>query len=206
MTASATPATSSSDARTTPERSVMLAMDFQNGIAGSDAFTKSGVLEHARDAVAAARQKNIPVVWVRVALREGAPELASESSFAQIAAHGDLDQTHASTSIHEALGRRESEPIVTKRRISAFTGSDLEVLLRGYGANALILAGVATSGVVLSTIRQAADMDFRLTVLSDACADRDEEVHRVLMQKVFPRQATVLTVDDWAAQAWAAQA
>ncbi|MCI4011112.1 isochorismatase family cysteine hydrolase [Brevibacterium sp. ZH18] len=201
MTASATPTTSSSDARTTPERSVMLAMDFQNGIAGSDAFTKTGVLERARDAVAAARQKNIPVVWVRVALREGAPELASESSFAQIAAHGDLDQAHASTSIHDMLNRHESEPIVTKRRISAFTGSDLEVLLRGYGANTLILAGVTTSGVVLSTIRQAADMDFRLTVLSDACADRDEEVHRVLMEKVFPKQATVLTVDDWAAQA-----
>lgn len=55
--------------------------------------------------------------------------------------------------------------------------------------------------MVLSTIRQAADLDFRLTVLSDACADRDEEVHRVLTEKVFPKQATVLTVAEWAAQA-----
>lgn len=182
-------------------RPVLLAMDFQNGIAGDEAFTTTGVLERARDAVATARQKDIPVIWVRVALREGQPELADTASFAQIAAHGDLDEAHASTSIHDTLGRLEGEPIVTKRRISAFTGSDLEVLLRGYGADSLILAGVATSGVVLSTVRQAADLDFRLTVLSDACADRDEEVHRVLTQKVFPKQATVLTVANWAAQA-----
>ncbi|GAA1563175.1 isochorismatase family cysteine hydrolase [Brevibacterium picturae] len=184
----------------TPHRPVLLAMDFQNGIAGDEAFTTTGVLERARDAVAAARQKGIPVIWVRVALREGHPELAETASFAQIAAHGDLDEAHASTSIHDTLGRHEHEPIVTKRRISAFAGSDLDVLLRGYGADTLILAGVATSGVVLSTIRQAADLDFRVTVLSDACADRDEEVHRVLTQKIFPKQASVLTVADWVAQ------
>ncbi|MGO1449911.1 cysteine hydrolase family protein [Brevibacterium aurantiacum] len=182
------------------QRPVLLAMDFQNGIAGDEAFTKTGVLERARDAVAAARDKGIPVIWVRVALRDGHPALPETASFRQIAAHGDLDEAHASTSIHETLGRHEGEPIVTKRRISSFAGSDLEVLLRGYDADTLILAGVATSGVVLSTIRQAADLDFRLTVLSDACADRDEEVHRVLTQKVFPKQATVLTVADWAAQ------
>ena len=179
------------------ENTVLLAMDFQNGIAGDDAFASTGVLERARDAVAAARRNNIPVVWVRVALREGHPELAATASFAQIAAHGDVDETHASTSIHETLDRHQGEPIVTKRRISAFTGSDLEVLLCGYGASSLVLAGVATSGVVLSTVRQAADLDFELTVLSDACADRDPEVHTVLTEKVFPKQATVLTVADW---------
>ena len=180
-------------------RPVLLAMDFQNGIAGDEAFAATGVLERARDAVAAARGHDIPVVWVRVALREGHPELAATASFARIAAHGDVDETHASTSIHETLGRRQGEPIVTKRRISDFTGSDLDMLLRGFGTSSLILAGVATSGVVLSTVRQAADLDFDLTVLSDACADRDEEVHRVLTEKVFPKQATVLSVADWAA-------
>ena len=105
------------------ENTVLLAMDFQNGIAGDDAFASTGVLERARDAVAAARSHDIPVVWVRVALREGHPELSATASFAQIAAHGDLDETHASTSIHDTLDRHQGEPIVTKRRISAFTGS-----------------------------------------------------------------------------------
>jgi nicotinamidase-related amidase len=60
-----------------------------------------------------------------------------------------------------------------------------------------VLTGIATSGVVLSTVREAADKDYRLTVLSDGCADLDPEVHSVLMGKVFPRQADVLTAMQW---------
>jgi len=47
-------------------------------------------------------------------------------------------------------------------------------------------------------VRLAADLDYRLTVLVDGCLDGDAEVHRVLTEKVFPRQATVRTIDDWA--------
>ena len=48
-----------------------------------------------------------------------------------------------------------------------------------------------------STLRQAADLDYRITMLSDACADPDPEVHRVLMDKIFPRQALVTSTDAW---------
>jgi len=75
---------------------------------------------------------------------------------------------------------------VIKRRVSAFTGSDLEVLLRAFDIRHMVLTGIATSGVVLSTLTEAADKDYRVTVLADCCADGDEEVHRVLITKVFP--------------------
>jgi nicotinamidase-related amidase len=88
---------------------------------------------------------------------------------------------------------------VTKLRVSAFAGSDLAVVLRSGGTAHLVLAGIATSGVVLSTLRQAADLDYRLTVLADGCLDGDPEVHRVLMDKVFPRQAEITTIADWVA-------
>jgi nicotinamidase-related amidase len=87
---------------------------------------------------------------------------------------------------------------VTKRRVSAFTGSDLEVVLRSREITTLVLTGIATSGVVLSTLREAADKDYELFVLSDCCADGDPEVHRVLLEKVFPRQAEVLDSETWA--------
>jgi nicotinamidase-related amidase len=77
--------------------------------------------------------------------------------------------------------------------------SDLEVVLRSCGIQHLILSGIATGGVVLSTLREAADKDYKITVLSDCCADRDEEVHRVLTTKVFPRQADVITSKEWCA-------
>jgi nicotinamidase-related amidase len=92
------------------------------------------------------------------------------------------------------------ELLVTKRRVSAFAGSDLDVVLRTKGIDALVLSGIATSGVVLSTLREAADLDFDLTVLSDGCADADPEVHRVLTEKVFVRQANVLTTQEWIKQ------
>jgi hypothetical protein len=60
--------------------------------------------------------------------------------------------------------------------------------------------GATQYGVVLSTLRQAADLDFQLTVLADGCLDADPEVHQLLLGKVFPRQAEVTTIADWTAR------
>ena len=179
-------------------RSVLLLMDFQHGIVES--LGSSSVVEAADRAAKAARAAGIPVMFVRVAFRPGYPEVAeSNASFSALAAQGGdaMTQDHAVTQVHAALTPLDGEPVIVKRRVSAFSGSDLDVLLRAAGADTLILAGLSTSGVVLSTLRQAADLDYRLMVLADACADRDEEVHRVLTEKVFPRQALVTTADEW---------
>jgi nicotinamidase-related amidase len=90
-----------------------------------------------------------------------------------------------------------NEVVVTKRRVSAFSGSDLEVLLRSMDVRHLILTGIATSGVVLSTTREAADRDYQITILSDLCADMDPEVHKVLLEKILSKQAEVKTSEDW---------
>jgi len=178
-------------------RSVLLVMDFQRGIV--ERIGDPSVVDAASRAVKAARASEIPVFFVRVAFRPGYPEAAeSNATFAAVVQSGDaMTQDHPATQVHDALEPRPDEPVVVKRRVSAFSGSDLDVLLRAAGADALVLAGIATSGVVLSTLRQAADLDYRLTVLADACADRDPEVHRVLMDKVFPRQARVTVTDEW---------
>ena len=67
------------------------------------------------------------------------------------------------------------------------------MVLRSKNIETLILMGHATSGVILSTVRLAADLDYNLAVVEDGCADRDPEVHRLLMEKVFPRQGTVVS-------------
>ncbi len=108
-----------------------------------------------------------------------------------------MGEHDAGTQVVDELEPLPGEVVVVKRRVSAFTGSDLEVVLRAAGIDHLVLSGIATSGVVLSTLREAADRDYRLTVLADACLDRDDEVHRVLTETVFPRQADVVTVDEW---------
>lgn len=175
----------------------LLVMDIQNGIVSRYA-EKSEALAPFQKSVEAARKAGIPVVFVRVAFRDGFPEVSSANKmFSAIKNQGGMTEAEWATQIHESVAPRENEPLVTKRRVSAFTGSDLEVVLRACGINELILTGVATSGVVLSTLREAADKDYHLKVLSDACMDGDPEVHRILTEKVFPRQADVMTVDEW---------
>jgi nicotinamidase-related amidase len=177
----------------------LLVMDFQQGVV--DRLAGPEVLPAAQQAVAAARLHGVLVIFVRVAFRPGYPEVSpANRSFSAIASgSADFGESAPGTQLHPDLAPGPKDVVVTKRRVSAFTGSDLEVVLRARGIAQLTLAGIATSGVVLSTLREAADRDFGLTVLSDACADGDPEVHRVLLDKVFPRQADVVTVADWTA-------
>lgn len=156
------------------------------------------VVEKAGEAIAKARNNNIPVLYVTLALRSGFPEVHPNNkgfqAFKQRMAQTPMDTF---TQIHPALAPKENEMQIHKKRVSAFTGSELEVVLRTLGITQLVLSGVSTSGVVLSTLREAADKDYAVTVLADACTDGDEEVHRVLTAKVFPRQATVVSVAEW---------
>jgi nicotinamidase-related amidase len=177
--------------------SALLIMDVQQGVAES---VGRSLLDRVAEALAAARGAGLPAIFVRVAFRPGFPEInPANRTFSTLAGTaGDrFAENSPSTQIHPAVAPRPGEPIVVKKRVSAFTGSDLEVLLRSMNADHLVLTGIATSGVVLSTLREAADRDYRLTVLADACADRDDEVHRVLTEKVFPRQAAVSTTAEW---------
>lgn len=179
-------------------RTVLLLMDLQNSIV--ERYPDPGVLRHAAEAADAARAAGIPVVYVRVAFREGAPEIAlSNTRFAAIKERAQGGESAQGAQIAEAVAPRPGEPVVTKRRVSAFAGSDLDAILRAHRAERLVLAGIATSGVVLSTFTQAADLDFDLVVLADAVADADPDVHRVLLERVFPKQAAVLSTADWAA-------
>lgn len=159
----------------------------------------SDLLPRLTETIAAARIANIPVIYVRVKFRPGYPEVSPRNKmFGGIKRRSSsVPGAETAMEIHPAIAPLPSESVVTKLRVSAFAGSDLEVLLRAQDIQHLVLCGIATSGVVLSTLREAADKDYGLTVLSDCCLDNDEEVQRVLLTKVFPRQAEVITSKQW---------
>jgi nicotinamidase-related amidase len=178
----------------------LLVMDVQNGIVERFEDGSAELLERLQQAIAAAREASIPVVYVRVGFRDTGREISARNrAFSAVAERGGMGENDEGTQVHAALAPEPGDPIVLKKRVSAFAGSDLEVLLSGLGADSLVLTGIATSGVVLSTLRQAADRDYDLTVLADGCLDSDDEVHRVLTEKVFPRQAEVISVEEWVA-------
>jgi nicotinamidase-related amidase len=175
----------------------LLVMDVQVGIVERYADDSEPLLGAIAAATTAARSAGHHVIYVRVAFRPGAPEISPNNrGFAAIGAQS-MGLDDPATRVHPAVAPSPGDIEVVKKRVSAFIGSDLDVVLRSLGVDTLVLTGIATSGVVLSTLRHAADIDYRVVVLRDACADGDSEVHRVLMDKLFPRQASVLSAQEW---------
>jgi nicotinamidase-related amidase len=175
----------------------LLLMDIQNSVV--DRF---GAGEPYIDKVVATQERaeaaGLLVVLVRVAFRPDHAEISARNKvFSAAALRSDMVVGSPAVEPHVRLMRGNGEVVVTKKRISAFAGSDLELVLRSRDVTHLVVAGISTSGVVLSTIREAADRDYELTVLEDLCLDADDEVHRVLTSKVFVRQADVIAAADW---------
>jgi nicotinamidase-related amidase len=183
-----------------PQRSALLVMDMQADIVAMLGDKAAGAVERTAGLIAAARAARLPVIYVVVGFRPGHPELSPRSpAYERIAKAGRLVLGTSGAEVVAALRPEAHEPVVVKHRVSAFAGTDLEQLLRARGIDTLLLLGFATSGVVLSTVRHGSDADYQLVVVKDCCADADEEVHRVLTEKVLARQATVVTASEAAA-------
>jgi nicotinamidase-related amidase len=187
--------------RIDPAHTAVLSMDCQAGIVSIYTQNdKAAFLERAAGVLKYARVSHMTVIHVKVGFRAGLPEVSSENQlFGAIKAsphHQQLFQGPMG-SIDPALGPVEDEIVITKHRVSAFTGTDLAMILRANDLDTLVLFGIATSGVVLSTLLEASDADFRLAVIKDCCADRDADLHSALMEKLFPSRATVLLAADF---------
>jgi nicotinamidase-related amidase len=172
-------------------------MDVQVGIVERYA-DDAGLVGRLRRAIDAARRASVRVIYVVVGFRDDYAEVSPNNrSFSAIAQTGAYTEGDDNRRVHPDIAPQQGDIVVTKKRVSAFAGSDLDMVLRAQQIDHLVISGISTSGVVLSTVRQAADLDFRLSVLSDGCADGDAEVHRVLIEKVFARQGEVVTIDQW---------
>lgn len=173
----------------------LLLMDFQNDIVPLVEEKKRGpLMDNAAALLARARQVGMPVFYVVVRFRPDYPEVnARNRSFTSIKAAGRMKEGSVGAEIDARIAPLAGEPVIIKKRTNAFFNTELETLLNAHGVTRLILSGIATSGVILSTTRYAADKDYSVVVVCDACADADEEVHRVLTEKVLARQATVVT-------------
>jgi nicotinamidase-related amidase len=180
-----------------PKTSALLVMDFQTVAVEMVPAEKEGLLTRTAMLVQGARKAGMRVIYVVVSFRPGYPELSPRNQvFAAIRGSGRFVEGSAGMEVHAAVAPKPGEVVITKHRASAFFGTDLDLILRANGIETLLLAGIVTSGVVLSTVRHAADADYRLVVVEDCCADRDAEVHRMLVEKVFARWTTVMKAEE----------
>jgi nicotinamidase-related amidase len=154
----------------------VLIMDYQNRMLNElTEPVRIETLKKANELLAKARAKKIPVIYIEVRGGERTPEME----------------------IHPGVTPKPGEVVLTKKRTGPFTTTNLAEVLKKQGIDTLVLFGIATQGCVLSTVRCAADMDYKLVVVSDLCANPpSEEVNRVLMEKVFPGQASVVTCKE----------
>ncbi|MGW6543354.1 cysteine hydrolase family protein [Streptomyces massasporeus] len=177
--------------------SALLVMDVQQDVVAI-ADDGSGYLPRLRRAIDGARAAGIVVIYVKMALRPGGCEVSPRNKVITNAVRAGLfAEGAAGTEIHHDVAPQADDVVITKRRGSAFSGSDLDLALRARDIDSLVLTGIATSAVVLSTLWHAIDLDFGLTVLADACLDTDPEVHTMLTERLFPQWADVLTVEEW---------
>jgi nicotinamidase-related amidase len=180
-----------------PKTTALLLMDFQRMVVDSYAVDKEALLGRVKRLAVTARNSGIIVIHVAVGFQLGYPEISARNPvFSSLKAAGLLATGHPTTEIHPELTPQPGDVVVTKQRVSAFTGTNLDMILRSNNIDMLLLTGILTQGVVLSTLRHAADMDYRAVVLADGCSDKDPEVQRVLMEKIFPFQARVATVEE----------
>ncbi|KAI1365658.1 Isochorismatase-like protein [Xylaria arbuscula] len=184
-------------------QTAFILLDIQTGIVErvKDAINTDEYLAKASSTLAAARGAGIPVVQVTTSFRPSYADASPRNPMtANVKAAGLFKDTDEDVQLHPAIAEAAANDIhIKKRRVSALYGTDLDIVLRSSGVEKIVVAGLATSGAVLSTVRQAFDMDYQITVLADLCADGDAQVHEALLGKVLSKQASVMNADEWVA-------
>ena len=155
--------------------------------------TERGVVEKTVAVQSAARKAGAMVCYCATVFRPGYPYIGPRNkTFSQRKSSGQAANPDPLSVIHPAVMPQEGEVVVGKHRVNALYGTGLDVALRANNILDLVILGYATSGVVLSTVRYGADLDFNLYVVEDCCSDSDTDVHEFLTQRIFPRQAEVV--------------
>lgn len=159
--------------------------------------TERNVVEKSAAVQAAAREAGVMVCYCATVFRPGYPEIGQRNkTFSQRKSSGQTAVPDPMEAIHPLVRPIEGEVVVGKHRVNALYGTGLDVVLRANDIRNLVIFGYATSGVVLSTVRYAADLDYNLIVIEDCCSDSDVDVHKFLTQRIFPRQSEVTDSDN----------
>jgi nicotinamidase-related amidase len=177
----------------------LLVMDCQEAMLSSLLpQEREKLLTNLPRSIKAAKTVSIPIIYVVAKFREGYPEISEKNNFFKgVKENNRLKEDGPDSKICQEISPEPGSIVVVKKRFSAFSGSDLEEILRGLAIETLILTGVSTLGVVESTARSAFDKDYRIIVLGDCCSDRVPEAHNIALKWVLPRIAIVASVSDF---------
>lgn len=170
-------------------RSALLLLDIQHDVVhpdgklgpdGAEAAERFRLAAgRAKAVLDAARTAALQVIHVGTRFRVGYPAANPHMpTMGFVKQTGALVEGSPGAAFLGAFAPHAGEPTVVKRAVSAFAGSDLEVLLRAGDADTLLLAGFVTHFAVEGTARDAADRGYRVVTLSDCCASNGDARHQ----------------------------
>ncbi|MCC8395231.1 cysteine hydrolase [Paraburkholderia sp. MMS20-SJTR3] len=176
-----------------PAHTALLVMHYQTDILGLFPAVAPALLANTRRLCDAARAKGVAVYFANLRFSPGYPEVSPLNRNGQGIKRLGLfidDRTAPE------LGQRADEPLIAAQRASVFFGTDLQARLSARGIDTLIMVGIASTGVVLSSLSYASDADFRLYTVKDCCYDPDPVVHDHLFATAFDSRSIVLSLEQ----------
>lgn len=188
----------------------LLLLDLQNemvdagGKIGGGGLAKvveeRGVVAKAAKALAAARSRGMPVVFVRLGFRpDYADALSVAPRIAKLKANKAAILGTWGTEFPAAIAPQDGELVVTKQCVNPFHNTGLLNWLFARGVKKIVIGGVVTNLVVESTARAADDAGLAVTVLEDCCAAPNLEWHRFAVENTLPLFAEISSSEKFAA-------
>lgn len=181
--------------RIDPARTALLVMDYQHGTLGR-LPEADALLTRAQETIALLRSRGVTIGYVRVGFADGEQPGGRMGKLITPEVLPILHADAPATQIHDRIAPQDGDIVVRKVRVGPFGTTDLDEQLKARGIDTLLLAGLTTSGVVLSAVRDGHDRDYRLIVVSDLTADPEPDLQQFLISRVIPRQADVIAAAD----------
>lgn len=181
-----------------PDVAAIVVVDVQNDFCspegklaqgGGDVSACPQMADNLQSLLTGARSLGVPVVWIQTWRDE------TTNSDAWLARHGIELEPQGERPVGNCekgtwgaeffvVHPEGDEPISRKIRYNAFTGTDLETLLRVIGRPSLLFTGVATNMCVESTLREALFREFHVTLVHDCCAATSPEAQQATIDNV----------------------
>lgn len=207
--------------RLEPAKTAVLAVDVHRGHLDPEVATMPVSADDARSVRAAvarllagARAAHVPVIYVLLTYRRTTPpgleSMVNPFWKAVEAARESMTPGRRSTIVHhnqegsaqtELPAELAAEPgdyvIRSKKRLSAFYGTDLDTLLRALATETVVICGINTNTCVLCTAFDAFNRDFRVVVARDGVASMyGDDLHVLGLENVQRCLGWVLSVDE----------
>jgi len=191
-----------------PDRTALLLLDLQNYGVHPEGYWMTQMPEGVEriapslarpvGALDAARAAEVAIVHVGNAWREGHPDVNAHAPWMQEAksAGRSVEDTWG-TEFYEPVAPLDGEFVVRKRAVSAFSGTELDRLLRVRDISTVALAGSITNFAVEGTAREASDRGYRELILKDCCESVSDEWQDFSMTQILPMIAESVTVADF---------